>query len=93
MLPIKFYHLTRFSGTHSEHGPSARQRADLASELARAVHGNESFDGSRRAHYLEFARDNHKEGRGAISLLVEYLTTLYRTGETVLGNATNLFLC
>jgi hypothetical protein len=61
MLPIKFYHLTRFSDTQTEHGPSAGQRADLASELARSMDSNESLNVTRRAQNLELSRDNHKE--------------------------------
>ena len=34
-------------------------------------------------------RDNHKEWRGAISLLVEYFATLYLTRATVWCNTTN----
>ena len=62
MPPIKFDHLTRFSGTHAEQGPPAGEGADLASELAGSIDCDNGLNGDRRAQYLELARDNHKEG-------------------------------
>jgi hypothetical protein len=93
MLPIQFDHLTWLSGTHTKETPPTRQRADLTRKLTRAMDGNKGLSCARGADNLKLARDNHKERRGAVSLLVKYFATLRRTHVPVRFNATNLRWC
>ena len=63
MLAIQFDHLSWLSGTHAKKSPSARQRADLAGELTRAMNGNKGLNGARGAYNLKLAGYNYKEWR------------------------------
>jgi hypothetical protein len=90
VLPIQFDHLTGLSGTHSKESPPTGQRANLARELTRVMDGNKGLNGARGAYNLKLAGDNHKEGRGSVSLLVEHFATLHRTHVPARCNATDL---